>query len=738
MKTRRNERWGVRGIAALCMSATIALVDVHAGDGDWTVWRGPQWNGVSEAVGLPESWSPKGENLIWKREEYATRSTPVVMNGRLYTVCRANPETTQEGEKVVCLDAATGEMIWETFNNVYLSDAPAERVGWSSVVADHASGNVYVLGLGSLFQCLNGETGEVLWQRSMIEEFGMLSTYGGRTNFPIVFEDLVIISGVTTGWGDEAIPAHRFFGMDKMTGEVVWLTSTRLRPEDTTYSTPVVTRFRGQDAIVFGGGDGAVYAIQPRTGKVIWKYEVSVRGINQTPLVVDGKVYCGHSEKNVADTTILGAFFALDGEKADGEIKESDLLWKLPAATIGRSAPLYIDGRIYAVDDGATLHVIDAESGRVIEEKRLGRIMFGSLVYGDGKIYMGEATGRFYILRPTEEGVEVVHQTRLNNEEILGSPIIADGRVYLPTIGALYCLGTGEGRTESTRKPMRDIAPLAGPMTQVRIAPARGTAVPGGEVPLKVIGFDAKGFYADAAGVTLSIEGSAKLEGETLKIGADAGNTVIKVSAKGADGTVVGTAQIRVLPPLPLRYDFENGVIPPTWVGCNYRHKPFEIDGQKVLVKVSTIPKGTRSQGWIGPIDLKNYTISGDFLATKQNDQLPDMGLVNSRYTVSMIGTQQLQIRSWVSRLELRFAKTIPFTWTEGVWYTIKFRSEVKGDRILLQAKVWPRDEAEPAEWTIEAEDLTPNTHGAPGVFGVSSNAEFYLDNLVVNANDAP
>ena len=408
---------------------------------DWPHWRGPQQNGISLEHNLPDHWSPDGTNLLWRKPEYATRSTPIVMGGRLYTICRAFPDTTQEGEKVVCLDAESGDLIWEAVNNVFLSDAPAERVGWSSVVGDVQTGNIYALGLGCYFQCLDGQTGQVLWSHSMSEEYGMLSTYGGRTNFPIVFEDLVIISGVMTGWGDCALPAHRFVAFDKRTGDAVWITGTRPRPEDTTYSTPIVTNFSGQAAMVFGAGDGGVYAFQPRTGKQIWKYDASNRGINTTPLVDHGIVYCGHSEQNTADTKVLGALFAFDG-RTHGDITEQQLLWKVPARTVGRCQPLMVGDRLYAIDDGGTLYVVDAKTGREIARQKLGRIMFGSMVYGDGKIYVGEATGRWYVLRPTDQGVEVVHQLRLNNEEILGSPVISQGRIYLPTNAALYCIGS--------------------------------------------------------------------------------------------------------------------------------------------------------------------------------------------------------------------------------------------------------------------------------------------------------
>ena len=409
---------------------------------DWPHWRGILNNGQSTEIGLPDQWSPKGENLLWRKEEHATRSSPVVMNGRVYVVCRAFPETTQEGEKTVCLDAGTGDLIWESIHNVFLSDAPAERVGWSSVVGDPETDTVFALGLGCVFQCLDGKSGKIIWEHSMSEEYGMLSTYGGRTNFPVVFEDLVIISGVMTGWGETAVPAHRYVAFDKKTGVAQWFKSTRVRPEDTTYSTPAFTIFKGQAAMVVGAGDGAIYALQPRTGKTIWKYQASTRGLNSSPVIDEqGIVYAGHAEQNATDTTTLGAVFAFDGN-VEGEIKEDQLLWKIPKRTLGRSSPVKLGDRVYFIEDGATLISVDAKSGKLIGQKKLGRIMFGSPVAADGKIYVGENTGRFYVLKPTETGVDVVSNTSLaQGEEIFGSPAISNGCIYLPSIEALYCIG---------------------------------------------------------------------------------------------------------------------------------------------------------------------------------------------------------------------------------------------------------------------------------------------------------
>jgi len=659
------------------------------------------------------------------------------MNGRLYTICRNHPETTQEGEKVVCLDAATGELIWETANNVFLSDSPAERVGWSSVVADPASGNVFALGLGCFFQCLDGQTGKPLWQRSLSEEYGMLSTYGGRTNFPVVFEDLVIISGVMTGWGENAVPAHRFVAFNKTTGVAQWLMSTRLRPEDTTYSTPVLANFNGQAAMVTGAGDGSIYAFQPRTGTQIWSYDASTRGVNTTPLVVGNRVYAAHSEQNATDTTVLGAVFCLDGN-ARGKIGEGDLLWKVNARTVGRCQPLLFEGRLYVVEDGATLWIMDPETGKDIGKQKLGRIMMGSMVAGDGKIYVGETTGRWSVLEPTENGVKVIHQLRLNNEEILGSPVIAQGRIYLPTLGAMYCIGNKDVQPSSDPiPPLPPEAPVSAhpQVSQLQLSPVESILFPGESLQLTVRGFNEFGQRIDAKLPTeWSVEGPATIRDGELTAAGGASHAPILISVKS--GELTAKARARVIPPLPWRFDFAKGV-PPTWIGIAYRHQPREVDGDPALVKVTTIPKGTRSQGWMGRTDLHDYTIQADLKATRKNEQLPDMGLINQRYTLDLMGAQELQLRSWTSRLQLRFAKTVPFAWEPDQWYTMKFRSENVDGKAVLKGKVWLRGTTEPKDWTIEAADATPNVTGSPGLFGQSSVAEFYIDNVQVTPNES-
>lgn len=709
---------------------------------DWYQWRGPQQNGHTTEKGLPTSFKPDGETVLWRKEEFASRSTPVVMNGRLYLVCRHKPETPQEAEKTVCVNAETGELIWESIHNIFLSDAPAERIGWSSVYADPESDRVYVLGLGCMFQCLDGATGKVIWEKSLLEEYGMLSTYGGRTNFPIVFEDTVIVSGVLTSWGDTALPAHRLIAMDKRTGAPIWIMNTRPRPEDTTYSTPVFTVLNGQAAMVFGAADGALHAVQPRTGKMIWKYQVSPRGFSTSPLVEDGIVYCGHGEQNESDRTVLGAVFALNGNTT-GEITEDKLLWKIPAKTVSRSSPVKIGDRVYFIEDGAALIGVNAKSGEIESKAKLGRVMFGSPVVSEGKMFIAENSGIIQVLTPNEKSVDI-QRFRLNDQsEVFASFVVSNGKMYLPTSRALYCFGN-KGATPSIdpipepkkEEPLTDTA-----VAHIQVCPVEMLLVPGQKAKLQVRAYNAAGQYLKLLeDAQISVEGGGNVADGQVYVAPDEVSGGTTVSIVATSGELKSTARARVIGALPWNYDFEDKKVPLHWIGSAYRHQPAELPtGGNGLVKISTIPKGTRSQGFIGLPKMSDYTVEGEFYALDTKNKvpttkLPDMGLNAQRYTLVLEGSQQLKIRTWLSH-DTRFAVAVPFEWSANTWYSMKFRAENKDGKAILRGKVWKKGEAEPEAWTIEGTDDMPNVQGSPGIFGNSTDAEFYIDNIKVSAN---
>ncbi len=160
-----------------------------------------------------------------------------------------------------------------------------------------------------------------------------------------------------------------------------------------------------------------------------------------------------------------------------------------------------------------------------------------------------------------------------------------------------------------------------------------------------------------------------------------------------------------------------------------------KIDGNGVLCKISTIPLGTRSQGWIGHPDFHDYTMQSDVYAMNRDEKLPDIGLVAQRYTLDLMGaSQKLQIRTWTPQLN-RFSVDIPFEWQAETWYTMKFQTATEGGKAVLKGKVWKRGEPEPAEWTVTGEDELGTVQGSPGFFGNAKDAEIFYDNLTVIPN---
>lgn len=744
---------------ALLIGSTLAATLATAAEPvaidplDWPTWRGPEYNSISRETGLPDTWDIKGgegSNLAWKSEALAGRSTPVVMRGKIYTIVRNNPATPIEGEKVIAADAATGEIVWERPNNVWSSDVPDTRVGWAAVCGDPATGYIYALGAPGLFQCLNGETGEVIWSSPLHEKLGLLSTYGGRTNVPIVVDDLVILGSVIIGWGEMARPAHRVIGFDKATGEIRWFTSTRLLPEDTVYGGPTVAVFKGQKVVLTGSGDGWLYAIQPQTGKIVWEYQFSRRGLNVSPTVDGNTVYMGHSEENWDDPENpeqkkkVGAVAAIEGTLS-GNVTKSGELWKQLEIATGKGSILKVGDRLYCPDDAGKMFILDAKTGEPIGRKvSLGTINFATPVYADGKIYHMEKNGRWYILTPDDEkGVTFKRGTTMGNfptgDECWSSPVISHGRVYVQTTGALYCF---EDKTKTKGSTPRPETEKESPVSDdpkpahVQVVPSEVLMAPGQKQQFTVRLFNAKGQFLKETPATFELDGAGAIGDDGLfTSAADASHSAVFVTAT-AEG-MTGRARVRVVPPLPWKFDFEGlKDAPITWVGARYRHVVRTVDGSTVLAKITTIPKGTRSRSSMGPSDLHDYTIQADVKCAVVDNKVPDVGVIAQGYTFEMSGENKwLRINSWIPH-DKRYFATMPYEYKPNTWYTMKLKASNVDGKAHLQAKIWERGAEEPAAWTIELTDPLPNTVGSPGLFGNATNAEVYIDNVTVTPNE--
>jgi len=392
--------------------------------------------------------------------------------------------------------------------------------------------------------------------------------------------------------------------------------------------------------------------------------------------------------------------------------------------------------------------VLDARTGREIGEPlKLGTAMRGSLIYADGKIYAATSTGLVYVLRPAVDGVEVVFKKRLpKGHDVGGSPIVADGCLFLPTTGGLFCLGDADQQPDhSVSQKVAEVNRLGeretpatknNEVASLQIVPAEAIVSNHQSVPLEVRGFNSLGqrVSIDNRPLIWQVTGPAAVSADnTMHLNTDAIAESVNLSVSLGEAT--GSSRYRVIAPLPWEFDFSDRQVPVTWIGARYRHEARTVNDEPVIVKVTTIPKGTRSQTWIGPPDLSDYTITMDVEAQDTGEKLPDMGLINQRYTLDLMGeAQQLQIRTWTA--QLRMAQSVPFDWQAGRWYRLKFTAKIENDQAILKGKVWLRDEDEPDAWTLTAIDDSPNRRGSPGLFGNATNAEITIDTVRVVPNE--
>jgi outer membrane protein assembly factor BamB len=764
-----------RLLPLLALALGLSAGDARAAN--WSFWRGPEQNGVSREKDLPDAWSPDPKaadnNLVWSAH-YGGITTPIVQNGRVYFIGPVGDDNLHLQERVVCLDADNGKLLKEFKFNVFHTDIVKDRLGWTTVVGDPETGNVYAQGVQGLLYCFDKDL-KVVWQHSLTEEYGRISGYGGRVTSPVVDEDLVIVSMLNASWGYQGMGRCRFVAFDKKTGKVVWWSSTGFPPKDTYYSIPVVAVIGGQRLLISGGGDGGVHAFKVRTGEKVWSLLIGAGAVNCSPVVSGNKVFIGHGETNLVGSS-QGSVVCVDGsEVKDGQPK---LVWRRDGIRAKFASPIIDKDRLYICNETADLYCLNATDGKDVwtdlpgrkKVFQYGKNAKGSPLLADGKIYVGDVDGGFHILKPGDKDCKELHTQQFEGTEINGSPVAVNGRVYFMTNDDIYCIGKHRHNTKPGAIPPQPKEADGGKKaTHLQVVPADVVLSPGGSAEFAVRSFNDKGQLIGEAKGEWTLEGMRVPEGApppqpgaqpppaikgqlsaasgaTTKFTADKappgqfGRVVVKV------GELTGEARVRVAPTLPLAADFSKvpeGRTPGGWVNTQGKFAVVKEGDKSVLKKTATnaSPLVARANAYIGTPNLTDYTIQADVMAKKVRDDMADAGVVANRYTLVLIGnTQTLRLISWdaIPRVD----KTIAYPWKPGEWYTLKLTCEVQGDKAHVRGKVWERGQAEPKEWTVEFTDPLPNREGAPALFANATGilqgqtgAEAFFDNVKITPN---
>jgi outer membrane protein assembly factor BamB len=746
----------------------MTLLPFTAIASEWTHWRGPAQTGVATDTGLPDK---VGGNVIW-RVPFGCRSTPLVFNDRVYFI-NYDADKVKDGkkeedvaetivERVMCLDAKTGKTLWQHTFPIFHTDIVTSRLGWTNVAADPATGYIYAHGTQGLFLCLDGKDGKLIWQRSMGEEFGRVSGYGGRITSPIVDEEFAILGMVNSSWGDQAKGGNRFVALNKRTGSVVWW-STPAESKGTYYSNPVIATINNQRLLISGGADGSVFAIKVRTGEPVWHYVFSQASINSTPVVDGNFVYIGHGEEN-PDNNIQGRVICLDASEVKGG--QPKLVWQVDGIKARYASPIILEGRLYIPDDGAKLFCLDAKTGDQFWKYSYGRSSRGSPVWADGKIYVGDVGSRFVILEPGDKRCKKLDEEffpspdGVTDVELNGSPAVANGRVFFSTSEETICIGTKDGKAGPMPKGPA-ATKVSGKVASLIVVPGEVTLHPGESTSLHARAYDADGNFIKNVAATWSLPAptpppGAKTAPPALKGEIDAnGKLTVDAKMTNQQSIAVATfegisarARIRVAPRIPYSIDFDKlpeGIVPGGWVNTQGKWLVKTINGNKVLAKVNdkASPLLARGNAYITVPTASDYTIEADVQGLMAGSDMPDVGIVANRYTLMLAGNvQKLRIVAWdpLPRID----KTIQYEWKPGVWYRMKMTTEIAGGKGTIRGKVWPADAKEPANWTIEVTDSRPMDHGSAALYayvtGVQDKrpgTEVYFDNVKITPNKA-
>jgi outer membrane protein assembly factor BamB len=736
-------RGAERGRLIRAMTAALAMVGtmVVTSAEDWPEWRGPSRDGRSAETGLPANWSPKGENLAW-RIPIGSRSSPVVFGNRIYLL-QPFGDLANTQERLVAIDADSGKVLWDRRFSIYLSDVPQHRAGWASPAVDPDTGNVYVMTVGAELICLSPE-GKILWDRSLPEEYGAVTTHGGRTTSPTIEGDKVILNALVLAWGDLNRPNNRIFAFDKRTGQTIWVSSPQVRHYDTNQSPAIVADIDGMRTFIVGGTDGAYHALKLHTGEPVWRIDVSKRAILNGALYRDGVAYITHGEENIG-TTEMGMVAAIDARRT-GELKEDAFRWRTLGFLPTFASPVMDNERLYSVDNSAIVAAFDLKTGTKLWERGLGTLQKGSPILADGKLYVGTENGKFFILRPSATGVEVLDEDLLGTAEapemIVASPVVADGRVYVTSMDATYAIGKRARRSGGSEGGSKG-PPLqgdAGTITHLQVFPYESLLSPGGKQTFRVRAYDAKGNLVReeaASAVAWSVDqlaGKIGADGTYLAPAEGSSAGFVKATAGG----VTGQARVRVIAPLPWTLDFDTPAAetPPSWwAGAPGKVFQRTVEGVgSVLVRPRDDTVGRRAKIVMGPPSLTDYTIEVDVRGREQRRQRGDVGLINQRYGLVLFGNgQKLELHPWQAADEMTVR--VLYKWDVDKWYRLKLRVDQRPNGMTqVRGKVWAAGEPEPAAWTIEKMDPIGHRKGSPGIYadGIS---DVYFDNVKVYKN---
>lgn len=409
---------------------------------DWPQWMGPQRDNVWRETGLIDKFPAGGPTVVWRTPIAGGYAGPAVANGKVLItdyvtnddvkVDNFERKSSQGSERVLCLDEATGAILWmHQYPVTYTVSYPAGPRCTPTIDDDR----VYTLGAeGNLF-CFQVADGKILWSKDLKEDYKTKAALWGYASHPLIDGNkLLCIVGTNV--------AH-CAAFEKVTGKELWKTGTA--PEQG-YSPPTIIEAAGQRQLVLLKPDG-VYAANPETGAVLWKapYGADNGSIIMSPVKVGDYLFVGgFQEKNL--------LLKLATDQPGAEV-----VWRNKAQH-GLSPvnvqPFAADGVIYGFHEKGDLRAVEIPSGKILWKTAgpLGDRPQGSgtafIVQQGDRYWMFAETGDLVIAKLSREAYTEIDRAHLidptnfafGRDVVWCSPAYANRRIYVRNDKECLCV----------------------------------------------------------------------------------------------------------------------------------------------------------------------------------------------------------------------------------------------------------------------------------------------------------
>lgn len=406
-------RRGLAAAAPLCLALGLSAGAAE----NWPRFRGPQGTGHHAGAALPEQWGP--EQILWRTElKGEGHSSPVNWEHRVFLT-----SATDQGRSrlVFCIDARDGRVLWE-------KTIPCGAPGKAHAMNSHATptcatdGECVVAFFGEAgLHCFDLD-GKPLWSR-------MLGAFPG----PWGIAASPVFSGGRVIQNCDAQGPSSLVALDKKTGEIAWSTSRGEKPMGG-WGTPIEIRLEKRSELVVNGESG-LDAYDPATGRALW----NCTGYN------------GRGEPT--PDYARGLLFVLNGKAGDiyavypggtGNVSETHRAWHTPRPGVRDiSSPVAVGDHLFGIDMKGSATMYEARSGKVLWKEKIAGAFSASPVESRGLIYLNSEAGETLVLRPGPKP-DVVARNSIGSRtgELFRASIAPiDGRIYLRSNRALYCVG---------------------------------------------------------------------------------------------------------------------------------------------------------------------------------------------------------------------------------------------------------------------------------------------------------